>query len=135
MEVTVLVVDQNEEVCELLARRLDRVSGVRVIAHTTNVMLAAELVHQLDPDAIVADFTRDRAERTTKLGWLRRTSPTSALIVHSAYYSDGEREAFEAAGADLCLLKGIPVVELAAQIGHAVHARRHTRVRRIIARA
>lgn len=115
-ELTLIVVDQNEEVCRPLAISLERLSGIRVLAHTTNVMLAAELAHQYSPDVIVADFKWGEAKREDMLRWLVDMCPESSVIVYSSYFRDGERKAFEAAGAVLCLLKGLNVEELGSQI-------------------
>lgn len=115
-ELTLIVVDQNEEVCHRLASGLERLPGIRVLAHTTNVMLAGELAHQFSPDVIIADFKWGEAERADILRWLVGMCPRSSVIVYSSYYRDGEREALEAAGAVLCLLKGLNVDELGGQI-------------------
>lgn len=112
---TVIVVDQHEEVCESLAYSLERLSGVKVLAHTTNPVGAAKLAHESSPDVIIADFTWGGAARPDILRWFSRMSPRSHLVVYSSYYTDGEREAFESAGAALCLLKGLSIRELAAE--------------------
>jgi DNA-binding NarL/FixJ family response regulator len=120
---TVMVVDQNEDVCERLARGLARQACIRVLAHTANLMLAAELAHQLSPDAILADFKLGGASRPETLRWLGRMSPRSLLVFHSSYYTEAERESFEAAGADLCLLKGMSSRDLGAEIRKLVRRR------------
>ncbi|MEK7248377.1 MAG: response regulator [Chloroflexota bacterium] len=125
-ELTLIVVDQNEEVCHRLANSLERLQGIRVLAHTTNVMLAAQLAHQFSPNVIVADFKWGEATRADILHWLVRMCPESSVIVYSSYYRDGAREAFAAAGAGLCLLKGLNVEELGSQIRH-VGALGHTK--------
>lgn len=122
MVLTVIVVDQNDEVCERLAQALDRLPGVRVLAHTTNLMLAAELAHQFTPDSILADFKRNGADRPEALQWLRQMSPASSIVIHSSFYTEGEREAFTEAGADLCLLKGMGVKALAGQLAQAARS-------------
>jgi DNA-binding NarL/FixJ family response regulator len=113
---TMMVADQHEEVCDPLARALGALPGIDVLAHTTNLMLAAELAHQEKPDVILADFKWGQADRAEILRWLGRMSPESVLIVYSSYFVNGERESFEEAGAARCLLKGLPVKELQAEI-------------------
>lgn len=122
--ITLIVVDQHEDVCHRLARSLEALPGVRVLAHTTNVMLAAELAHQYSPDVIVADFNWGAATRPDALRLIGEMSPDSRLVMYSSYYTDGEREAFAEAGADICLLKGMSVKELGAQLRKAAAARR-----------
>lgn len=114
--ITVLLIDENEAVCRLLARSLQGVPEFRLIAHTTNPMLAAELAHQYSPDVIIADFKRGPAPRADGVAWLGKSSPKSRIIVHASYYEEGEREAFEAAGAFRCLLKGLGMKDLAPEI-------------------
>jgi DNA-binding NarL/FixJ family response regulator len=118
---SVMVVDQHEDVCRPLARSLGRLAGLKVVGHTSNLMLGAELAHQLEPDVIVADFTWGEGTRPEALAWLRRMSPASTIIVYSSYYINGEREAFTAAGADLCMLKGMSASEFGDQIQAFVH--------------
>lgn len=113
---TVMVVDQHEEVCESLARSLERLPGVKVLAHTANLIRAAELAHESSPDVIIADFTWGVATRPDVLRWFARMSPESRVVVYSSYYTDGEREAFQAAGASRCLLKGMSIKELGAEL-------------------
>jgi DNA-binding NarL/FixJ family response regulator len=113
---TVLVVDQHEEVCHLLGRALEALPEVEVLAHTTNLMLAAELAQQFSPDAIVVDLHWGQVARPEILRWLSRASPESALIVYSSYYLNGEREEFAKAGARCCLLKGMSARDLYGEL-------------------
>jgi DNA-binding NarL/FixJ family response regulator len=99
---------------------LDALPGIHVLAHTTNLMVAAELAHQYQPDVILADFSWGQSDRPVRLGWLGRMSPGSVLIVYSSYYVDGERERFQVAGAHRCLLKGLTIKELGDEIQRTV---------------
>jgi hypothetical protein len=42
----------------MLARRLDKLPGIKVIGETANLMLGAQLAHHFHPDIILADFRR-----------------------------------------------------------------------------
>jgi DNA-binding NarL/FixJ family response regulator len=106
---SVMVVDQHEEVCESLARRLERLPGLKVVAHTDNLIRAAELAHESSPDVIVVDFAWGAASRPDILRWFTHLSPHSRFVVYSSYYTDDEREAFQSAGASRCLLKGMSI--------------------------
>lgn len=123
-EITVLIIDEHPEVCRLLARGLKALPGFRVLDHTTNPMLAAELAHQYSPGIIVADFKRSGGSRSSALRWLRQVSPDSSLVVHTSYYVKGEQEALQSAGVARCLLKGMSVKELGAELRKIVQARR-----------
>jgi DNA-binding NarL/FixJ family response regulator len=124
---TVMVVDQHEEVCESLARRLDRLPGLNVVAHTTNLIRAAELARESSPDLIIADFTWGVAARPDILHWFASVSPDTRFVMHSSYYIDDEREAFQSAGASRCLLKGMSIQDLGAELSKAVAT--HSEVR------
>lgn len=120
--ITVMVVDQHEKVCASLARSLERLPGMTVLAHTTNLTLAAELAHRSSPDVIIADFTWGEVARPDVLRWFARMSPQSRLVVHSSYYTDGERESFLSAGASRCLLKGMSVRDLGIELRKVVQS-------------
>ena len=113
---SVLVVDQHEEVCESLARGLARLPGVRVLAHTPNLIRAAELALESSPDVIVADFAWGASSRPDILRWFTRLSPDTRFVVYSSYYTNDEREAFQSAGASRCLLKGMSIRALAEEL-------------------
>ena len=78
-DLTVLIVDEHSDISPLLAWRLRMVRGIRVIGETANVMLGAELAHQLEPDVILADFRRTGPPRSETYRWLSRVSPKSRV--------------------------------------------------------
>jgi DNA-binding NarL/FixJ family response regulator len=123
-EITVLIIDEHPEVCRLLARGLEALPGFRVLDHTTNPVLAAELAHQYSPQIIVTDFKRSGSSRGGALRWLRQVSPGSFLVVHTSYYVNGEREALQSAGVARCLLKGMSVKKLGAELRKVLQAKR-----------
>jgi len=113
---TVLIIDEHSDISPLLAERLSLVRGIRVIGETANVMLGAELAHQLEPDVILADFRRTGPPRSETYRWLSRVSPNSRVIAHTSYLSNGDETALREAGVARCLLKGGSVKKLAEQI-------------------
>jgi DNA-binding NarL/FixJ family response regulator len=122
-EITVLVIDEYEEVCRLLARSLESLPGIRVLAHTTNPVKAAELAHELAPQIIIADFKRGAAPRVDMFRWIGRSSPQSRLVIHTSYYTPDEREALQANGFSRCLLKGMSVKDLGAELRNVISGR------------
>jgi DNA-binding NarL/FixJ family response regulator len=115
-EVTVLIIDEHTGVPKLLAERLGRIPGMHVIGETANVMLGAELAHQLQPDVILADFRRTGPPRAETYRWLCRISPSSRVIAHTSYLPNGDERALREAGVTRCILKGGNVAQLAEQI-------------------
>ena len=115
-ELTVLIIDEHPTVSQMLARSLRRIPDIRVVGETSNVMLGAELAHQLEPDVILADFRRTGPPPHETYRWLARISPSSHLIAHTSYLSNGDEKALREAGVSSCVLKGSPVAELASQL-------------------
>ena len=113
---TVLIIDEHSGISPLLAERLNRVPGIAVVGETANVMLGAELAHQLEPDVILADFRRTGPPRDETYRWLSRISPASLLVAHTSYLPNGDERALREAGVTRCLLKGSSVEQLADQI-------------------
>ncbi len=115
-DLTVLIIDEHSGVSPTLAERLNLVPGIRVVGETANVMLGAELAHQLEPDVILADFRRTGPPRAETYRWLSRVSPSSQLVAHASYLTNGEERALREAGVAQCILKGSAVRELGEQL-------------------
>lgn len=115
-DLTVLIIDEHGETSDLLAARLERIAGIRVVGCTANAALGAELAHELKPDVILADFRRLGPPRAETYRWLAEMSPTSRMVALTTYLSEGEEDAFRQAGVSACLLKGIAVRDLADEL-------------------
>ena len=115
-QIAVLILDNHPSVGSSLARGLARIGGFRVVGHTTNPVTAAELAHQWHPQLIVADFSRVGGPRSATARWMKENSPESHLVIFSSYYVDDEYDEFLRAGAASCLLKGMTLDELAAEL-------------------
>jgi len=121
-ELTVLIIDEHPTVSQMLARSLRRIPGIRVVGETSNVMLGAELAHQLEPDVILADFRRTGPPRRETYRWLARISPSSRLIAHTSYLTGGEERSLSHAGVARCILKGSSVRRLAEELLEIAHS-------------
>lgn len=115
-EVSVLIIDEHPGTSPLLAKRLSLIPGIRVIGETANVMLGAELAHQLEPDVILADFRRTGPPRAETYRWLCRISPRSRVVAHTSYVVNGDERALREAGVAHCILKGGSVRRLAEEL-------------------
>ena len=115
-EIKVLIIDEYPDVRERLARRLEAVPGLKVVAQTGNPLLAAELARSLRPDVILADFKRRGPSRVEMFRWIGTASPPSRLVVYTSYLGDLEEKACMQAGAAACLLKGMSVRDLAKEL-------------------
>lgn len=121
-ELTVLIIDEHTGISSLLAERLGFIPGIRVIGETANVMLGAELAHQFEPDVILADFRRTGPPRAETYRWLCRVSPSSRVVSHTSYITDGEERALTSAGVAHCILKGSSVKRLAEELLEVAHS-------------
>ena len=121
-EVTVLIIDENPGVSHMLARGLRRAPGIRVVGETSNVLLGAELAHQLEPAIILADFRRAGPPRAETYRWLSRVSPASRIVAHTSYVTNGEERVLREAGVIACYLKGMSVQELSKRLIDVVPA-------------
>jgi len=115
-DLTLLIIDEHSDISPLLAERLGLIRGIRVIGENANVMIGAELAHQLEPEVILADFRRTGPPRAETYRWLARVSPESLIVAHTSYFGSGEGHALREAGVACCLLKGGSVKKLAEQI-------------------
>jgi DNA-binding NarL/FixJ family response regulator len=113
---SILIIDEHEEVCAALARRIEGFGGFDVIEATSNPVLAAEIAHEYSPQIIIADFKFGPRPRDEMARWMLSASPQSRLVIYGSYFTNGEREAFAKAGAVRCLLKGMSAQELAAEL-------------------
>lgn len=111
-----LIIDEHSGISPLLAERLSLNPGIRVIGETANVMLGAELAHQLEPDIILADFRRTGPPRVETYRWLCRVSPRSRVVAHTSYVVNGDERALREAGVARCILKGSSVRVLAEEL-------------------
>ena len=119
-DATVLIIDEHPDVCALLARGLGCQPGLKVVAHTSDPVVGAELARQWKPQIIVVDFKRAGRDRAEMYRGISRMSPGSRLIVLTSYWALGEQEACLRSGASRCLLKGMRIKELARELLEAV---------------
>ena len=115
-EVTVLIIDENIALRELLARRLNAHPSFRVVAQTGNTLLGTELAWFWEPDLILVDFKAGGCRAADICRRVSRASPASRLVVFASYLTDIEERAFVEAGAAKCLLKGISFKTLAQEL-------------------
>jgi DNA-binding NarL/FixJ family response regulator len=119
-QISVLIIDEHSEVSARLASAIRRVGDLRVVAHTTSPQWAAAMARHWAPQIILVDFKRGSVARADMVRWLKGMSPGSHIVFHSSYYLEHERTDLLKAGADRCLLKGLTVGELGAELRKVV---------------
>ena len=116
MSITVLIIDERPEVCQLLGERLDREPGLHVVGRTSNPFIGGELAHLYQPDVILADLQRVGRDRAQVCRWLKELSPGAKLVILASYFKNGEAVACLEAGAVKCLVKGMSTRRLAGEL-------------------
>lgn len=110
--VRVLLVDDEPEVRALLKRALTRSDGLAVVGEASDGAEAVRMAGDLAPDLVVLDLNMPGMGGEEALPLLREQLPGAKIAVVSGDQPTGEvRE-----GADLCLMKGGSVRELAENL-------------------
>lgn len=115
-DVTVLLIDEHDDVRGLLSRGLAAYPPLKVIAATGSPMKGIELAESLTPSIILVDLRRRgpySAETYRRIG---RASPSSRVVVYTSYLTPEEEDAARAAGACCCMLKGLSMKELSFRL-------------------
>ncbi len=115
-EITVLVIDEHDGVRGLLARGLDAASPLRVVASTGSALEGAELAARWQPRIILVDLKMPGRYRAEVYRRICRASPASRLVVYTSYLSEDEERVSLESGVCKCLLKGMSIRDLAAEL-------------------
>ncbi len=118
---TVLIVEDNVELLDILSRALRRIGHFNVVGASDGVT-GLEQYYVVHPNCMVIDVKMPGLDGYQLVRALRGDPTTAAtpLIILTAMTQDKERFAGLAAGADLYLLKPITPQDLAAAIHRAI---------------
>jgi DNA-binding NarL/FixJ family response regulator len=111
----IVVVDDHDSVRNILAAILGEY-GLDVAGVCANGREAVDSCRELQPDAIVMDIRMPVLDGIAATRELKAHSPSTRVILLTAYEEDDLRTAALAAGADEFVLKGISGHDLAALI-------------------
>ena len=128
---TVLIVEDNTELLELLLIALPRLGGFNVVGATDGVA-GLEQFYELRPQCVVIDVKMPELNGYQLVRALRGDPDTAStpLIIMTALAQDKDQFAGLAAGADLYLIKPISPVDLAAAIKQVIATSEAERLRR-----
>lgn len=115
-DVTLLLIDEHDDVRGLLSRGLGAYPPLKVVAATRSPMKGIHLAETLAPDIILVDLRRRGQYSAETYARIGRASPSSRIVVYTSYLTPEEEEAARAAGACCCMLKGLSVKELAGRL-------------------
>lgn len=115
-DVTVLLIDEHDDVRALLTRGLNASPPLKVVAATRSAMNGIQLAETLAPDIILVDLRRRGQFSGEMYNRIGRASASSRIVVYTSYLTPEEEQAARAAGAYVCLLKGLSLRDLATSL-------------------
>ena len=121
MAYTVLLVDDNTELLDLLALALEKLGGYAT-ARAADGLAGLEMAMASKPDCMVIDILMPQLDGYQLVRTLRGDPDTAdiPLIVLTALAQDKDRFASLASGADYYLTKPVSIPDLVAAIQHAI---------------
>jgi DNA-binding NarL/FixJ family response regulator len=122
MPTTILIVDDNQGVRNVLTRILQKGQEFRVVGEAEDGSEALELARALSPDLILMDLAMPRVNGLEATRRIKVERPGTKVIILTRYEEDAYRQAATQSGADAFLSKGIRLPELLATIRQVVQA-------------
>lgn len=114
--ITVLIVDDHDELRRVLVRRLDGLSGLEVIGETGSPTRGLEIAAASHPDVILFDAPAPGLYGAELCSRIVRASPSSRVVVFTSVLDQETEGAYRRAGANRCLIKGLPVGDLVGEL-------------------
>jgi DNA-binding NarL/FixJ family response regulator len=122
MPTTILIVDDNQGVRNVLTRILQKGQEFRVVGEAEDGSEGLELARALSPDLILMDLAMPRVNGLEATRRIKVERPGTKVIILTRYEEDAYRQAATQSGADAFLSKGIRLAELLATIRQVVQA-------------
>lgn len=113
MSETVLVVDDNANLRELLRISLETLGHMQVVGEAGNGREGVEKARALQPRIVLLDLSMPTMDGLEALGAIRQASPQSRVIVLTGFKADRLKDLALELGANAFLEKGIPPTQLA----------------------
>lgn len=113
---TILLVEGHDGIREALGGKLRGLSDFEVVGDTSSPTKALDIAARLSPDMILADFPTAAAYAAELCARIRQASPSSCLVVFTAFADAETRARYQAAGATACLLKDIGFSQLMTEL-------------------
>lgn len=102
---SVLIVDDEEDICLLLRLRLTA-EGFGVVGIAHDGAEAIRLYRELSPDVVVMDLLMPNVSGFEAIATIKAEFPQSKIVAHSGVAGDFVREAMDDAGTPVVLKSG-----------------------------
>ena len=102
---SVLIVDDEEDICLLLRIRLTA-EGFAIVGIAAGGAEAIRLYRELSPDVVVMDLLMPNVSGFEAIATIRAEYPQSKIVAHSGVAGDFVREAMDKAGIPVVLKSG-----------------------------
>ncbi|HEX9900676.1 MAG TPA: response regulator transcription factor [Candidatus Methylomirabilis sp.] len=122
MPTTILIVDDNQGVRNVLTRILQKGREFRVVGEAEDGSEALELARALSPDLILMDLAMPRVNGLEATQRIKVERPGTKVIILTRYEEEAYRQAATQSGADAFVSKGTRLAELLATIRQVVQA-------------
>jgi DNA-binding NarL/FixJ family response regulator len=122
VEITVLLVEDNEVYRSSLELLLGMHEGIRVVGAIEEGSKAVAAVAELGPDVVLMDYRLPGLDGAEATRALREAAPGVVVVCLTAEATEEERAAVIAAGAAALVEKGEPVQRLVDVVHAAVEA-------------
>jgi DNA-binding NarL/FixJ family response regulator len=121
-QVSVVVVDDYDDVRALVTRTLEQSNRFKVVADARNGREAIEVAASLQPDVVLLDISMPVLNGIDALPLIRQAAPSAIVVMLSSLTDEDTRQAAFAAGATAYIEKGAPPEEFLSRLAEVLDA-------------
>jgi DNA-binding NarL/FixJ family response regulator len=114
--IRVLLVEDSEPLRRMLSILLANDGGFLVVGEADDGAAAVAMAAAADPDLVLLDLEMPVMDGLTALPQLRKVAPRARIVVLSAYPDPFTLVDALRAGADLCLDKAAPLIDIVSEL-------------------
>ena len=112
MPISVAIVEDNVEICEMLTRTVERASSLRFLQSFSSGEEALEKLPALKPDVVIMDIQLPEVSGLEVTKWLKQDESLRAIpvIAVTAFAMKGDEERIREGGCEAYISKPISVM-------------------------